>query len=148
MAKLRFENIVSLSQWSVVNELAKLPSLVKLSCRNNRLVSSDGKQETANQMLIAKLEHLVLLNNCEVGWACSMYVCACVFNISHTINEEYHVTTMTFKMFFFCLLVMKRIIIIYCLLAKMMLHAYGVRVNRTANQNPKSEKQSPESLIK
>ncbi|KAF7213324.1 tubulin-specific chaperone E isoform X1 [Nothobranchius furzeri] len=52
--------------WSVVNELSKLPSLKKLSCRGNRLVSSDGNPATANQMLIAKLGQLVTLNGCEI----------------------------------------------------------------------------------
>uniref|UniRef100_A0A669DGA4 Tubulin-specific chaperone E n=1 Tax=Oreochromis niloticus TaxID=8128 RepID=A0A669DGA4_ORENI len=52
--------------WFVVNELAKLPSLVRLSCRGNKLVSGDGNPKTANQMLIAKLEQLVVLNGCEI----------------------------------------------------------------------------------
>ncbi|XP_017291159.1 tubulin-specific chaperone E [Kryptolebias marmoratus] len=58
------QNIIS--EWCVVNELAKLPCLMKLSCRGNRLVSSDQNPKTANQMLIAKLEHLVVLNNSEI----------------------------------------------------------------------------------
>uniref|UniRef100_A0A7N6B3N4 Tubulin-specific chaperone E n=1 Tax=Anabas testudineus TaxID=64144 RepID=A0A7N6B3N4_ANATE len=57
---------VCLSQWCVVDELAKLPSLVQFSCRGNRLVSSDGNPKTANQMLIAKLGQLVTLNSCEI----------------------------------------------------------------------------------
>ncbi|XP_076583467.1 tubulin-specific chaperone E [Chaetodon auriga] len=52
----------NISEWCVVDELAKLPSLVRLSCRRNRLVSSDGNPRTANQMLIAKLGQLVVLN--------------------------------------------------------------------------------------
>uniref|UniRef100_A0A8C6LZK8 Tubulin-specific chaperone E n=1 Tax=Nothobranchius furzeri TaxID=105023 RepID=A0A8C6LZK8_NOTFU len=55
----------NITEWSVVNELSKLPSLKKLSCRGNRLVSSDGNPATANQMLIAKLGQLVTLNGCE-----------------------------------------------------------------------------------
>uniref|UniRef100_A0A7N8X1Q3 Tubulin-specific chaperone E n=1 Tax=Mastacembelus armatus TaxID=205130 RepID=A0A7N8X1Q3_9TELE len=57
---------LSLSQWAVVDELAKLPGLVQFSCRGNRLVSSDGNPKTANQMLIAKLGRLVVLNSCEI----------------------------------------------------------------------------------
>lgn len=56
----------NISQWCVVNELSKLPSLVQLSCRNTRLVSSDGNRKTANQMVIAKLGQLVILNGCEI----------------------------------------------------------------------------------
>lgn len=55
----------------MVNELAKLPSLVRLSYRGNKLVSGDGNPKTANQMLIAKLGQLVVLNGCEVS---SMFV--------------------------------------------------------------------------
>uniref|UniRef100_A0A671VAI8 Tubulin-specific chaperone E n=1 Tax=Sparus aurata TaxID=8175 RepID=A0A671VAI8_SPAAU len=57
----------NITEWCVVDELAKLPSLVKLSCRGNRLVSSDGNPRTANQLLIAKLGRLVVLNSCEVS---------------------------------------------------------------------------------
>ncbi|XP_029010054.1 tubulin-specific chaperone E isoform X2 [Betta splendens] len=56
----------SITEWRVVDELAKLSSLVQVSCRGNRLVSSDGNPRTANQMLIAKLGRLVVLNGCEV----------------------------------------------------------------------------------
>nr|XP_046232483.1 tubulin-specific chaperone E isoform X2 [Scatophagus argus] len=56
----------SITQWSVVDELAKLPALVKLSCRRNRLVSHDGNPETATQMIVAKLGRLVFLNGCEI----------------------------------------------------------------------------------
>ncbi|KAM9314727.1 tubulin-specific chaperone E isoform 1-T1 [Pholidichthys leucotaenia] len=56
----------SISEWFVVDELAKLPSLVQLSCRGNQLVSSDGNPRTASQMLIAKLGHLDVLNNSEI----------------------------------------------------------------------------------
>uniref|UniRef100_A0A665SYK2 Tubulin-specific chaperone E n=1 Tax=Echeneis naucrates TaxID=173247 RepID=A0A665SYK2_ECHNA len=53
----------SISEWSVVDELAKLPSLVQFSCRGNRLVSSDGNPKTANQILIAKLGQFFLFHN-------------------------------------------------------------------------------------
>lgn len=56
----------NITEWCVVDELAKLPSLVQFSCRGNRLVSSDGNNRTANQMLIAKLGRLVVLNSCEI----------------------------------------------------------------------------------
>lgn len=56
----------NISEWRVVDELAKLPRLVQLSCRGNQLVSSDGNPKTANQLLIAKLGQLMLLNNCQV----------------------------------------------------------------------------------
>uniref|UniRef100_A0A3Q3J3P7 Tubulin-specific chaperone E n=1 Tax=Monopterus albus TaxID=43700 RepID=A0A3Q3J3P7_MONAL len=56
----------NISEWCVVDELAKLPSLVQFSCRGNRLVSSDGNLKTANQMLIAKLGKLVILNSCKI----------------------------------------------------------------------------------
>ncbi|KAF3688159.1 Tubulin-specific chaperone E Tubulin-folding cofactor E [Channa argus] len=56
----------NITEWCVVDELAKLPSLVKFSCRENRLVSSDGNPKTATQMLIAKLGQLIILNSCEI----------------------------------------------------------------------------------
>ncbi|XP_040891355.1 tubulin-specific chaperone E [Toxotes jaculatrix] len=56
----------NITEWCVVDELAKLPSLVQFSCRGNKLVSSDGNPKTANQMLIAKLGQLVVLNSCEI----------------------------------------------------------------------------------
>lgn len=56
----------NISEWCVVDELAKLPSLAHFSCRGNQLVSSDGNPKTANQLLIAKLGQLVFLNNCEI----------------------------------------------------------------------------------
>ncbi|XP_062295104.1 tubulin-specific chaperone E [Scomber scombrus] len=55
----------NITEWSVIDELSKLKSLVQLSCRSNRLVSSDGNVKTANQLLIAKLGQLVVLNSCE-----------------------------------------------------------------------------------
>ncbi|CAG5946433.1 unnamed protein product [Menidia menidia] len=56
----------NITEWSVVNELAKLPCLMRLYCRGNRLESSDGNPKTADQMLIAKLGTLVFLNNCQI----------------------------------------------------------------------------------
>uniref|UniRef100_A0A1A7YMS9 Tubulin-specific chaperone E n=1 Tax=Iconisemion striatum TaxID=60296 RepID=A0A1A7YMS9_9TELE len=56
----------NITEWGVVNEFSKLPSLMKFSCRGNRLVSSDGNPATANQMLIAKLGKVVILNSCEI----------------------------------------------------------------------------------
>ncbi|XP_078127983.1 tubulin-specific chaperone E isoform X1 [Sander vitreus] len=52
----------NISEWRVVDELAKLPGLVQFSCSGNPLASSDGNPKTATQMLIAKLGQLVLLN--------------------------------------------------------------------------------------
>ncbi|XP_030014007.1 tubulin-specific chaperone E [Sphaeramia orbicularis] len=56
----------NISEWRVVDELAKLPSLVQFSCRGNQLISSDGNPKTVNQLLIAKLGQLILLNNCQI----------------------------------------------------------------------------------
>ncbi|XP_035022950.1 tubulin-specific chaperone E [Hippoglossus stenolepis] len=56
----------NISEWCVVDELAKLGSLMKLLCRGNRLTSSDGNRKTADQILIAKLGQLVTLNNCQI----------------------------------------------------------------------------------
>lgn len=50
----------------MVDELAKLPSLVKLSCRGNRLVSSDGNLQTAKQLFVARLGQVVVLNRSTV----------------------------------------------------------------------------------
>ncbi|XP_061736726.1 tubulin-specific chaperone E isoform X1 [Nerophis ophidion] len=55
-----------ISEWHVIDELAKLPALVQLCCRGNPLVSSDRKPETANQIFIAKLGRLEVLNNCKI----------------------------------------------------------------------------------
>ncbi|KAG8014497.1 Tubulin-specific chaperone E [Nibea albiflora] len=57
----------NITEWRVVDELGKLSSLVHLSCRRNRLVSSDGNHKTANQLLIAKLGGLVSLNGSEIN---------------------------------------------------------------------------------
>lgn len=56
----------NISEWRVVDELAKLPSLVKLSCHRNRLASKDGNPRTANQMIIAKLGGLVSLHRGQI----------------------------------------------------------------------------------
>ncbi|XP_054460058.1 tubulin-specific chaperone E [Anoplopoma fimbria] len=56
----------NITEWCVVDELGKLPRLAHFVCRSNQLVSSDGNPKTANQLLIAKLRHLVFLNNCEI----------------------------------------------------------------------------------
>lgn len=51
-----------------MDELAKLPSLVKFSCRGNRLLSRDGNPKTASQIVIARLGQLLVLNGCEVNF--------------------------------------------------------------------------------
>ncbi|KAM4540365.1 tubulin-specific chaperone E [Fundulus diaphanus] len=56
----------NISEWCVIDDLAKLPCLVRLSCQGNKLLSSDGKPSTAKQMIIAKLGRLVCLNNCKI----------------------------------------------------------------------------------
>ncbi|XP_056891978.1 tubulin-specific chaperone E isoform X3 [Takifugu flavidus] len=57
----------NISQWCVVDELAKLPSLVKLHCFRNQLVSYDQNPSTTNQLIIARLEKLEFLNRTEVN---------------------------------------------------------------------------------
>uniref|UniRef100_H3DRD3 Uncharacterized protein n=1 Tax=Tetraodon nigroviridis TaxID=99883 RepID=H3DRD3_TETNG len=57
----------NISQWCVVDELAKLPSLVKLHCYGNQLVSRDRSPSTTNQLLIAKLGKLEFLNRTEIS---------------------------------------------------------------------------------
>lgn len=56
----------NISEWSVVNELAKLSGLVQLSFKGNPLKSNDGNQKTVLQLIVAKLRKLELLNNCEI----------------------------------------------------------------------------------
>ncbi|XP_068444797.1 tubulin-specific chaperone E [Clinocottus analis] len=56
----------NITEWCVVDELGKLPSLTHFLCSGNQLVSSDGNPKTVNQLLVAKLEKLAFLNNCEV----------------------------------------------------------------------------------
>lgn len=50
----------------MIDELSKLPSLRQLWCRGNPLASGDRNPKTANQMLIAKLPHLLVLNGSDV----------------------------------------------------------------------------------
>ncbi|KAK2817580.1 hypothetical protein Q5P01_025771 [Channa striata] len=57
----------NITEWCVVDELAKLPSLVQFSCLGNQLASGDGNPKTAQQILIAKLGQLVILNRCEIN---------------------------------------------------------------------------------
>uniref|UniRef100_H2TTW3 Tubulin-specific chaperone E n=1 Tax=Takifugu rubripes TaxID=31033 RepID=H2TTW3_TAKRU len=57
----------NISQWCVVDELAKLPSLVKLHCFRNQLVSYDQNPSTTNQLIIARLEKLEFLNRTEIS---------------------------------------------------------------------------------
>uniref|UniRef100_A0A3Q2ED92 Tubulin folding cofactor E n=1 Tax=Cyprinodon variegatus TaxID=28743 RepID=A0A3Q2ED92_CYPVA len=64
---LMTSQFVSVFQWRVINDLTKLPDLVKLSCRNNKLLSRDGNLNTVNQMIIAKLGQLLYLNNSEIN---------------------------------------------------------------------------------
>ncbi|TWW59162.1 E Tubulin-folding cofactor [Takifugu flavidus] len=54
-------------RWCVVDELAKLPSLVKLHCFRNQLVSYDQNPSTTNQLIIARLEKLEFLNRTEIS---------------------------------------------------------------------------------
>ncbi|XP_061687174.1 tubulin-specific chaperone E isoform X2 [Syngnathoides biaculeatus] len=56
----------NISEWGVIDELSKLPSLRHLWCRGNPLASADRNPRTANQMLVAKLPHLRVLDGCEV----------------------------------------------------------------------------------
>ncbi|CAN9510676.1 unnamed protein product [Ophioblennius macclurei] len=56
----------NITEWRVIDEFAKLPSLVRLSCRRNPLQSSDGNPATAHQMVMAKLGRLLVLNASEV----------------------------------------------------------------------------------
>ncbi|KAF7643570.1 hypothetical protein LDENG_00237020 [Lucifuga dentata] len=56
----------NISEWFVIDELEKLPSLVRLTCRSNQLVSSDGNARSANQLIIAKVGQLVFLNACKI----------------------------------------------------------------------------------
>lgn len=57
---------VCVSQWSVVDELSKLSSLVKLSIHHNLLTTKDRNRKTADQVLIAKMGRLETLNNSQV----------------------------------------------------------------------------------
>uniref|UniRef100_A0A8C8GUD0 Tubulin-specific chaperone E n=1 Tax=Oncorhynchus tshawytscha TaxID=74940 RepID=A0A8C8GUD0_ONCTS len=52
--------------WSVINELEKLQSLVRLSCRQNPLLSQERNPGTAMQLLIARVGRLEALNRWTV----------------------------------------------------------------------------------
>ncbi|XP_054635686.1 tubulin-specific chaperone E isoform X3 [Dunckerocampus dactyliophorus] len=56
----------NITEWRVIDELAKLSALVQLCCRGNPLASSDRNPQTANQIIIAKLGRLEVLNNCKI----------------------------------------------------------------------------------
>lgn len=58
---------LSVSQWGVVDELGKLPSLVKLLFHRNLLVTDDGNPRTLHQLLIARLAQLLVLNGVAVS---------------------------------------------------------------------------------
>uniref|UniRef100_A0A674B4Y9 Tubulin-specific chaperone E n=1 Tax=Salmo trutta TaxID=8032 RepID=A0A674B4Y9_SALTR len=55
-----------LKNWSVINELEKLQSLVRLSCRQNPLLSQERNPATAMQLLIARVGRLEALNRWTV----------------------------------------------------------------------------------
>uniref|UniRef100_A0A8C8GW11 Tubulin-specific chaperone E n=1 Tax=Oncorhynchus tshawytscha TaxID=74940 RepID=A0A8C8GW11_ONCTS len=55
-------NSNNISEWSVINELEKLQSLVRLSCRQNPLLSQERNPGTAMQLLIARVGRLEALN--------------------------------------------------------------------------------------
>nr|AAI07630.1 Zgc:123075 [Danio rerio] len=48
----------NISEWRVVNELEKLPSLVYLSCRRNPLLHKEKNLETARQMCLERLKKI------------------------------------------------------------------------------------------
>ncbi|KAF4107786.1 tubulin-specific chaperone E [Onychostoma macrolepis] len=56
----------NISEWRVVNELEKLPSLLHLSCRRNPLQQREKNLETARQIIIARLSRLELLDMRQV----------------------------------------------------------------------------------
>uniref|UniRef100_A0A673MIG0 Tubulin-specific chaperone E n=1 Tax=Sinocyclocheilus rhinocerous TaxID=307959 RepID=A0A673MIG0_9TELE len=56
----------NISEWRVVNELEKLPSLLHLSCRRNPLLQREKNLETARQIIIARLSRLELLDMRQV----------------------------------------------------------------------------------
>nr|XP_020642664.1 tubulin-specific chaperone E isoform X1 [Pogona vitticeps]XP_020642673.1 tubulin-specific chaperone E isoform X1 [Pogona vitticeps] len=55
-----------ISEWSVINELDKLPKLQSLDCRNNPLMDTDKNIETVKQLLIAKIGQLKFLNKSQI----------------------------------------------------------------------------------
>uniref|UniRef100_A0A8C5CQ02 Tubulin-specific chaperone E n=1 Tax=Gadus morhua TaxID=8049 RepID=A0A8C5CQ02_GADMO len=64
--KVLILNHNNIAQWSAVNELAKLQSLVELSFRHNKQLTNDLTPQTANQLIIAKLPQLAVLNKSRV----------------------------------------------------------------------------------
>uniref|UniRef100_A0A674B6J0 Tubulin-specific chaperone E n=1 Tax=Salmo trutta TaxID=8032 RepID=A0A674B6J0_SALTR len=60
--KILAVNSNNISEWSVINELEKLQSLVRLSCRQNPLLSQERNPATAMQLLIARVGRLEALN--------------------------------------------------------------------------------------
>ncbi|XP_016105392.1 tubulin-specific chaperone E [Sinocyclocheilus grahami] len=56
----------NISEWRVVNELEKLPSLLHLSCRRNPLLQREKNLETARQIIITRLSRLELLDMRQV----------------------------------------------------------------------------------
>lgn len=61
-----FSFLPFLFQWSVINELDKLPKLQSLDCRNNPIMDTDKNIETIKQLLIAKIGQLKFLNKSQV----------------------------------------------------------------------------------
>ncbi|XP_060797024.1 tubulin-specific chaperone E [Neoarius graeffei] len=55
-----------ITEWSVLNELEKLRSLVNLSCSRNPLMELEKNHKTTRQLLIARISQLEILNRCEV----------------------------------------------------------------------------------
>ncbi|CAL8389868.1 unnamed protein product [Arctogadus glacialis] len=64
--KVLILNHNNIAQWSAVNELAKLQSMVELSFRHNNQLTNDLTPQTANQLIIAKLPQLAVLNKSRV----------------------------------------------------------------------------------
>ncbi|KAJ3614270.1 hypothetical protein NHX12_017844 [Muraenolepis orangiensis] len=60
--KLLFLNHNNIVQWSVVNELNKLQSLVALSCRHNDQLTNDLTSQTARQIITARVAQLTVIN--------------------------------------------------------------------------------------
>ncbi|XP_059393290.1 tubulin-specific chaperone E [Carassius carassius] len=56
----------NISEWCVVNELEKLPSLLHLSCRRNPLLQKEKNPETVRQIIIARLSGLEQLDMRQV----------------------------------------------------------------------------------
>ncbi|NXD79779.1 TBCE protein, partial [Halcyon senegalensis] len=55
-----------ISQWSSINELDKLPSLLSLQCHNNPFMDTEKNPETLRQLIIAKISQLEVLNKSEI----------------------------------------------------------------------------------